>query len=229
MRRRVVVAGATGLVGKALVQALVLREDVTTVALVRQKRPELDARARQVVFDYDADTSYEVLQRDGFDVLFCALGTTRKKAGSDEAFRRVDHDYPVRLFHVARALSQGPGADPSARPVIGLVSAAGTESGRGLYYRTKLDVEQELLRLGLPYVIARPSVLEGERDEQRLGEKIGVALGSVLKAVRSVSATAQKYAPIAGEAVARALIHSVLDRPHVDAILEGESLLRATT
>ena len=115
-RRSVVVAGGTGMVGREVLRQLAARADVAASALVRKPGASLPAGVSEVPFDYESDASYARLGGEvSCDVLLCCLGTTRRQAGSDEAFRRVDRDYPLRLL--AR-LDELPG-----RPVFGLVSS----------------------------------------------------------------------------------------------------------
>ncbi|HEU4412697.1 MAG TPA: NAD(P)H-binding protein [Polyangiaceae bacterium] len=209
-RRHVVVAGATGLVGRALVAALSLRHDVRVAALTRAAgRAPLPAEVEEAVFDYDDDESYRRIGRElPCDVLYCCLGTTRRVAGSDEAFRRVDLEYPRRLFARAAALVQ--------RPVVGLVSSLGADQPRGLYLETKAEAEAALLETRLPHVIVRPSLLLGERPELRPAERAAQLvfgpLGRLVRVVAPKSALL-RYAPIEAGRVAAALVHFTLDRP----------------
>jgi uncharacterized protein YbjT (DUF2867 family) len=173
-RRHIVVAGATGLVGRELIRQLERRPDVAFTALVRRPgtlRVE-SGRVREEVFAYEDPASYQRLGTDiPCDALLCALGTTLKRAGSSAAFRQVDLDYPLALM--ARLAQLGP------RPLFGVVSSAGTGHPRGLYLTTKAEMEKALMDSGLPYVIVRPSLLMGDRPEFRLAERL--ALGLVAK------------------------------------------------
>ncbi len=216
----IVVAGATGLVGSALVAHLVERKENGVVALVRSAKPgRFDASVEERVFDYDADASYEALSALRPSVVFCCLGTTRAKAGSDEAFRKVDGDYPKRLVEAAKRAS--------ATTMFGLVSSVGASSPRGLYLSTKFDVEKALALSGLPHVIVRPSFLLGDRAEKRFGERVGiVALGPILSGLGAVSKSMKRYAPIQAADVARALAHLALDVKATE-VVEGDDLFRA--
>jgi uncharacterized protein YbjT (DUF2867 family) len=220
-RRSVVVAGGTGLVGREALRLLVGRGDVGVTALVRRPGAGLPAGVTERVFDYEQAASYEALGGEvPCDALLCCLGTTRKKAGSDEAFRRVDRDYPLRLLERLAALPR--------RPVFGLVSSIGADRPGGLYLTTKAEVEAAVMASGLPYVIVRPSLLVGEREESRPGERLGLALGvPFFKALQAVAPgnLVARYAPIQGAQVAAALIRGALDEEAPRRILEGKSLL----
>jgi uncharacterized protein YbjT (DUF2867 family) len=220
-RRQVVVAGGTGLVGREALRQLAARLDVEATALVRRPGAGLPGGVRERVFDYEQEASYEALGGEvPCDALLCCLGTTRKKAGSDEAFRRVDRDYPIRLLERLKTL---PG-----RPVFGLVSSVGADRGAGLYLRTKAEVEEAVRASGLPYVIVRPSLLVGEREESRPGERLGLAVSVPLFKALQTFATGElvaRYAPIEGTRVAAALIRGALDEREPALILEGKRLL----
>jgi uncharacterized protein YbjT (DUF2867 family) len=103
----------------------------------------------------------------------CTLGTTRAKAGSDEAFRQVDYDYPLAVARLLRshgatsfALNSSVGADASSR---------------FLYTRTKGQVEQELRAVGFPSLtIVRPGLIGGKRDEFRAAERVTLAVLTIL-------------------------------------------------
>lgn len=211
--RHVVVAGATGLVGQELIRLLHERPEVSFTALVRQegRLKHLSDRVREVVFDFGSAADYGRLGTEiPCEVLLCALGTTLKAAGSPEAFRAVDFGIPKRLLDRLRQL------EPP--PVLGLVSSAGADHPRGLYLQVKADLEQEVLDSGLPYVIARPGLLLGERAEPRPLERLAAAcLGrpylALARAFLPRSRKVWKYAPIEAEKVAAALVRTCVDEP----------------
>lgn len=220
----VVVAGGTGLIGREALGQLAGRAGVRVTALVRKPGAGLPAGVNERVFDYESDASYAAIGADfGCDVLLCCLGTTRTKAGSDEAFRRVDRDYPVKLLARLKALG--------GERVYGLVSSIGADKPTGLYLKTKHEVESAVIASGLPYVIVRPSVLLGERAESRPGERVAIALGKplfgLLQAIVPGGAVA-RYAPIEGAQVAAALIDHCLVRPAPREILSGAQIKKIT-
>ena len=212
-QRHVVVAGATGLVGRELIRQLEGRPGLAFTALVRRAgslRAE-SGRVREEVFAFDDPAAYQRLGADiPCDVLLCALGTTLKVAGTAEAFRKVDLDYPVALM---RRL-----AELGTRPVFGAVSSAGAGHPRGLYLTTKAEMEKALVDSGLPYVIARPSLLLGEREQFRLAERLAASLVArpylyVARLLAPQSRLLWRYAPIHASQVASALLRTCLDEP----------------
>ena len=211
--RQVVIAGATGLVGRELVRQLHDRPEVAFTALVRREGIlcNLSDRVREVSFDFEDPASYQRLGTEiPCDVMLCALGTTLKKAGSPEAFRKVDLELPRRFIERLAALEP--------KPVFGLVSSLGAERARGLYLQTKAEVEKVLMDSGLPCVIARPSLLMGEREEFRIAEKLALTLLAkpflgLARTFAPHSPAVWKYAPIEAAKVAEALLRFCLDDP----------------
>jgi len=211
--KHVVVAGATGLIGRELIRQLHDRPEVSFCALVRKEGVlrNLSDRVKEVRFDFEDPDSYARLGREiPCDVLLCALGTTLKKAGSREAFRKVDLEIPRGLLERLSTLE--------TKPVFGLVSAAGAEHPKGFYLQTKAETEKSLLDSGLPYVIVRPSLLMGDREEFRLGEKLALwflarpFLG-LARTFAPHSPVVWKYAPIEGAKVAEALLRCCVNEP----------------
>ncbi len=219
--KHVVIAGATGLVGRELVRQLHERLEVSFTALVRREGVlrNLSDRVREVRFDFEDPASYARIGTEiPCDVLLCALGTTLKKAGSREAFRSVDFEMPRALIERA--------AELETRPVFGLVSAAGAGHPRGFYLQTKADVEKVLVDSGLPYAILRPSLLMGERREFRPGERLALLLARPLLALARTfaphSPRVWKYAPIEASKVAEALVRCCVDTaPGQGRVLSG--------
>ena len=210
--RHVVVAGATGLVGRELVRLLDARPEVEFTALVRRPGSlrSLSGREREAAFDYRDPASYLRLGTEiPCDLLVCALGTTLKKAGSPPAFREVDLEYPRALIHRLAGLEP--------RPVFALVSSIGAEQPRGLYLSTKAALEHSLEGSGLPYVIVRPSLLLGDRAEFRVAERIsGILAKPLLGAAKLLTPhwdLAWRYAPIEATQVAKSLIWATLECP----------------
>ena len=207
------VAGSTGIVGRECVRLLAAVETVAEVrALVRRHRADAATvpRVRDCLVDYERLDP----QSDFFrvDLVFCALGTTLRDAGSREAFRKVDFDYTLGVAEAARAAG--------ARHLL-LVSAAGADSGSRFFYnRVKGELEEAVVRLGYPSVtIARPSLLIGERSSMRFGEELGKRLAWLLP---------ERWKPVSAAQVALALVQAAQrDVPGVQ-FLENPALRAAT-
>lgn len=164
--RTALVAGATGLVGRALLQGL-LADPQVTVAHILVRRPVTDTHPKLVVHvvDFAALPALPAV-----DEVYLALGTTIKVAGSQAAFRAVDFDANLAVARAARA---------SGARHAGLVSAMGADpQSRVFYSRVKGELEAALPALDFEgLVIARPSLLVGERaalgQPLRRGELLG--------------------------------------------------------
>lgn len=157
-----IIAGATGLIGKQLLQLLLDDPEYHSVtSVVRSPADISHPKLKQIVVDFDQLEEYSN-QLKG-DVVFCCLGTTMKKAKSKEAFRKVDFHYPVELAKVTRA--QG------AQQFL-IVSALGADKNSSIFYnKVKGETEEAVGGVGFQsYHIFRPSLLLGPRSEQRAGE-----------------------------------------------------------
>ena len=131
------------------------------------------------------------------DTVFCALGTTIAKAGSQEAFRLVDYEYPLRLS--ARM------SDLGARQLCLVTSVGTAERSPNFYLRVKADLERDVNSLPFSGVhLFRPSFLTGERGEKRAGERMGIALAEALGF--ALIGGLRKYRAIPAATVARSMV-----------------------
>ncbi|NUO75507.1 MAG: NAD-dependent dehydratase [Lysobacter sp.] len=166
---KLLLVGATGLVGRHVL-ALALAHPAVEAVIAPTRRP-LDTQAKLLapVVDFDALPAQAPWWRA--DAVICTLGTTIRVAGSQPAFRRVDHDYPLAVARLARehgvptyALNSALGADPDSRV---------------FYNRVKGELERDLAELGFrSLTLVRPGLIGGQRDEHRFGERVAtVGLG----------------------------------------------------
>lgn len=198
--RSALVLGATGLVGQQVVRQLLARPEYQTVtALVRRPLPYTHPKLTAVIVDFDRLDQH--FDRFGVDDLFCCLGTTMKQAGSREAFRRVDFEYPL----AAARLAQAAGVQRYL-----LVSSMGADARSAVFYsRVKGEVEEAVAEVGLPMLaIFRPSLLLGERPERRLGESLLAAVSQPVSGL--MAGPLARYRPIQSETVARAMVQVAL-------------------
>ncbi|MGA7307196.1 MAG: NAD(P)H-binding protein [Rhodothermales bacterium] len=162
--------GATGLVGRECLTLLLEDEAYETVhVLTRRAIDDLAGHPKAVQHVVDFDAFIESGEAPEVDHVFSALGTTMAKAGSKDAFRKVDYGYTLAIAKMAR--------ETGARHFV-LVSSMGASTKSLFFYsRVKGAVEEEAAKLGYPALtIIRPSVIVGDRPERRLGEKIGAWL-----------------------------------------------------
>jgi uncharacterized protein YbjT (DUF2867 family) len=201
-KKTVLLLGATGLVGGHVLTRL-LRDDTCdrVVTLTRspvcvsEGRAKLDAR----IVDFDTPAAW--MDQVAADQTICALGTTIRKAGSREAFRRVDFHYPLTI---ARAMVK-----QRCRHFL-LVSAMGADAHSRIFYnRVKGELERDLLGLGFDSVsIFRPSLLLGDRQEFRPGEAVGQVLGRW-----AAFAVPRRFRPIHARTVAAAMVRIAAQDP----------------
>jgi uncharacterized protein YbjT (DUF2867 family) len=194
------VAGATGLVGRLLVGELSARPEVQSVtALVRRAEERVLPKVEERVVAFER-LDLELAGRTATHV-FCCLGTTQAKAGSEAAFRRVDYEYPLALGRAAVAAG--------ARKFLVVTALGADPSSRIFYNRVKGEVERELAALGLAELhVFRPSLILGERAERRVAEKITMGLAKPLGGL--FVGPLKRYRPIEGMAVARAMANVAL-------------------
>jgi uncharacterized protein YbjT (DUF2867 family) len=167
----VCIAGSTGLTGSFLLEKLLLDPNVSKVyALVRRLSGKKTDKLNEIVFEGDFS---KVELPEKAEAFFCCLGTTIKKAGSQEAFRHVDVVLPMQLI----SLAENSGAHSFV-----LQSSVGALAGSSNFYlRCKGEVEEALKASRIPIKCSvRPSILAGPRKEFRLGEKIGLMFMQLL-------------------------------------------------
>ena len=190
------VIGATGLVGKSLVKLLLAGEEFEQVKIFTRRDAGIKHdRLIQHIVDFDDPESWDELVKG--DVLFSTLGTTRKKAEGKKAQYLVDHTYQYRFAAAAAGNSVG---------TMVLVSSAGASIKSPFFYsRMKAELERDVKVMGFdPLVIIRPGPLDGLREENRTGEKIGIAVTRFLAGLGIM----RKYRPIHADIVAQAMINA---------------------
>ncbi len=204
--RVALLVGASGLVGGHLLRRLLdeSRWD-RVISLGRREVPVSDEKLEQrvVAFPVVGDLS-------GVHDVFCALGTTIKKAGSQDAFRRIDHDAVVSLARAA--------VDAGASTFLHVTAMGADPGSRVFYNRVKGETERDVAALGIRTTLAfRPSILDGERPESRPAEQVGLTVMRLLAPVLG------RYAPTRADDVATAMVRAALvAAPGTRAIGAGE-------
>lgn len=187
---RIALVGATGLVGRRVIEASVGREDLRLTGIARREA-KLPVGARMELFVAETTHWGEVMESIRPDVLVCALGTTWNKAGKDEAaFRAVDQ--ALVLDSARAALAAG------ATRMVAISSVGAAIGAKQLYLRVKGEVERDLAKIGFVRLdILRPGLLRGPRDaDPRPLERFGqlaaplanLALHGKYRAYRSIDA-----------------------------------------
>ena len=191
--QNIAIIGATGLVGSKLLEQIVKHKSNSKVFVVSRNQPaNLPDNIEHIPLN-QGDYSFP----DEISTAFCCLGTTMKKAGSKEAFRKVDFDMVTEFAQRAK--------DCGAKSFAIVCSIGANAKSRNFYLRTKGQVEDELKKFGFErLIIARPSLLLGKRNEKRFGEDIGKVLYKVFSFV--FIGPLKKYKGINAEDVAKAML-----------------------
>lgn len=185
------VVGASGLIGKHLTQKLLASQYYNKVTIIVRKKLTIEhQKLEQLLMDFDKIDTSKIIADD----IFCCLGTTMKQAGSKEAFYKVDFTYPLNFAKAGLA---------NGTKQFLIITAMGADEKSWIYYnRVKGEIEKALSDLRYPtLIILRPSMLAGEREHPRIGEKIGKVVMDFFAPL-----IPDNYKVIAGEKVAQAML-----------------------
>jgi uncharacterized protein YbjT (DUF2867 family) len=196
--KKAIVFGATGFIGSHLLRDLLDGPDYAQVIAVVRK-PLTLSHPKLTVLIGDLASLPALKPQLVADEIFIALGTTRKHTPDEAEYYKIDHDYPVLAAEIARA--------NGARSVF-LVTAVGANAKSGVFYiRTKGEVERDILALGFDHThIFRPSMILGQRDEDRPRERLLIAAWGVLNPL--LLGPADRYRGLTGEEIARAMANA---------------------
>jgi uncharacterized protein YbjT (DUF2867 family) len=189
------IIGSTGLVGSQLLEIL-LESDCyeTVVTFVKRDTGLLHPKLKQHIIDFDKPESYQdFISGDDF---FCTIGTTIKKAGSKEDFRKVDFDYPSQFAKMA--------VEKEIKQFLIISSLGADASSSNFYLKTKGEIESFLKASTIKKVsVLRPSLLLGNRNEFRMAEKIGAFFMKAFSFL--LIGSLKKYKAIESTTVSKAL------------------------
>jgi uncharacterized protein YbjT (DUF2867 family) len=205
MSRIVTLIGASGLIGGHLLDLLLKDPTVHTIrALVRKTVPANDHKLQQFIINFEDPKEYEP-HMAGVDAVFCAVGTTNSKVqGDKDLYKKVDYDIPV---YAAKAAAK------YGVYSFALVSSVGAnpDNNRNFYLKLKGVVEEAVCKEEIPSInIMRPSLLLGQRNEKRFGEKIAQSIMPAFSWF--LGGSSAKYKAIDAVDVARAM-HASANSP----------------
>jgi uncharacterized protein YbjT (DUF2867 family) len=195
MGKKAIVAGASGLIGSELLKIL-LNDPIYSevLAIVRTPMELNHPKFNQIAVNFDKLDDFAHLVEG--DVIFCTLGSTRKKTPDLAAYRKIDHDYPVKLAKIAvqNGISQ-----------FHLISSIGADHNSSNFYtKMKGENEEDIKASGLSsLVIYRPSLLTGERVETRIAEGIMQGISKIINPL--LVGGLRKYRSIAATSVAKVM------------------------
>ena len=216
---RIVLVGATGLIGTTLIARAVGRERYRLTAIARRE-VALPEGARMELLVADPANWGEAIAAANASVLVIALGTTWRAAGRDEAaFRAVDERLVLDCARAAKAAG--------ARQCIAVSSVGAARSSRNFYLRVKGEVELALDQLKFERLdVLRPGLLRGKRGgDRRLGERLAI-LASPL-ADRFLRGAFRKYRSVRATTVADAILALAVEKPRGRYIHEHDAIVRA--
>ncbi|OEF25727.1 hypothetical protein [Vibrio rumoiensis] len=194
---KLLLVGATGLVGRHVLELALKDPRITSVVAPIRRTLPVHSKLISPIVDFDDLPESQIWWQA--DAVICTLGTTIKTAGSKDAFKRVDHDYPLM---VARLAYQ------HQTPTYVLNSAMGANAQSKVFYnQVKDELEQDLQRIGFhSLTFVQPGLIGGTRDEFRLGER-ALALGLTL--FQPILPKRWRISP--AENIAKALLDSAIE------------------
>ena len=216
---RILLAGATGLIGQAVLAKAVGREDLRLAAVARREVP-LPPGARMEVFVAEPAKWDEVIEALRPTAMICALGTTWRKAGKDEAaFRAVDEELVLATARAAKG--------HRVERFIAVSSAGADATSRNFYLRVKGEVERQLAALKFPRLdILRPGLLRGHRtNDRRAAERLGIALSPIADLL--LHGRYRSMRSIAADQVAEAALALALRKAAGRFVHDNDAILRA--
>ena len=197
MSKSALIIGATGLVGGFVLDDL-LNDDYYSevIVLTRKSLNKIHPKLKEILVDFNNLENYATEIKA--DNIFCCLGTTIKTAGSQEAFKKVDYEYPLRVAEIAK--------ENGATNYL-LISALGSSKSSIIFYnRVKGEVEADIAKLNFEsFHILQPSLIIGERKESRTGEDIAQKLSPVYDAI--MFGPLSKYKSIKASQIAKAMVY----------------------
>jgi uncharacterized protein YbjT (DUF2867 family) len=200
LKRTALIAGATGLIGKQLLQDLLNNPEYgKIIAILRRPSGITHPKLQELMVPFQELSA--ALENVQVDDCFCCLGTTMAVAGSKEAFKLVDFEYPLLLAKAAQA--------HGCKQYL-LISAMGADESSAVFYnKVKGQVQNELKKLNFPSLhIFQPSLLMGDRTEKRPGERVAQVIMGSLGFL--FFGPFQKYKAIEGKDVAAAMLKVAL-------------------
>ncbi len=208
--KNAIIAGATGLTGIELIK--LLEADTTYNNIFALTRRALSVSTHKTTL---INQPIEIPSETKITTVFCALGTTIKKAGSKDAFRLVDYDMIIELADWAKQ-----------RGVIKFVvisSLGANAKSSNFYLKTKGQLESRLKTMGFnTLIIVRPSLLTGNRHEFRIGEKLSKTILSILHPL--LLGKLKKYRSIEAWQVAKAMVELANNKENDIFIIESDQL-----
>ncbi|MBS9779287.1 MAG: NAD-dependent epimerase/dehydratase family protein [Moraxellaceae bacterium] len=204
MKKTAIILGATGLTGSHLLDKLLASDDYQQVKIFTRR---MTGNTHPKLTEIICDLLNLGEHADEFiaDEVFCCIGTTKAKTPNKNLYHAIDYGIPVTCAELA---------ERNKIPTLSVISAIGADANSSVFYsRTKGEMEQDVLQYDIANIlIYRPSLIYGERADNRLGEKVGMAVVKGLQ--NAMIGKLQKYRAISGEQLANALLLGVNKTGH---------------
>lgn len=208
MGKTAIVLGASGLTGQHLLKALIADKNYDSIKLFSRKKTEnKSAKVTEIVGDL---LTLENFKEDfTADEVFICIGTTAKKTPDKTLYKNIDFGIPAKAAKLAKE---------NHIPTFIVVSAMGANAKSSIFYnKTKGEMEQTVLSEKIPHTyILRPSIIGGNRNENRPMEKIGIAIFKLLQPL--MVGKLKKYRIIEAENIAKAMMHLADKKPEIHMI-----------
>lgn len=214
MKKTAIILGASGLTGGLLLEKLIVDDRYESIKLFsRSSIKGLPNKVKQYIGNL---LELEQFKNDFTgDEVYCCIGTTAKKTPDKSLYRDIDYGIPVAAAKLAKA---------NGINTFLVISAMGAnKKSRVFYNRTKGEMEQEVLNQAIPRTsILRPSLIGGERNEQRLLEKIGLIVFKVIQPL--FIGSLKKYRIINADSIAQAMLNLANTTSNTDVIITSNDI-----
>ncbi len=214
MKKTAIILGASGLTGGLLLEKLIVDDRYESIKLFsRSSIKGLPNKVKQYIGNL---LELEQFKNDFTgDEVYCCIGTTAKKTPDKSLYRDIDYGIPVAAAKLAKA---------NGINTFLVISAMGANKKSSVFYnRTKGEMEQEVLNQAIPRTsILRPSLIGGERNEQRLLEKIGLVVFKIIQPL--FIGPLKKYRIINADSIAQAMLNLANTTSNTDVIITSNDI-----
>lgn len=194
---KVILVGASGLIGNHLLSNLISSDDISEITLlVRNKMGISNPKVLEIVINFDEINQYS--SKITGDIIYCCIGTTKSKTPDANNYRKIDLEYPLNLGKI--------GAENGVSQFHVISSLGANSESKNAYLQLKGELEKELKKLSIPSLhIYQPSFLEGKRKENRPLEKIMLPIMKLINPL--LLGPFENYRSIKSSDVAKAMIN----------------------
>jgi uncharacterized protein YbjT (DUF2867 family) len=194
---KVILVGASGLIGNHLLSNLISSDDISEITLlVRNKMGISNPKVVELVINFDEINQYS--SKITGDIIFCCIGTTKSKTPDANNYRKIDLEYPLNLAKI--------GAENGVSQFHIISSLGASSESKNAYLKLKGELEKELKKLNIKSLhIYQPSFLEGKRKENRPLEKIMLPIMKLINPI--LLGPFENYRSIQASDVAKAMIN----------------------